>query len=467
MTVRTRFAPSPTGLLHVGGVRTALFCWLYARHHGGEFVLRVEDTDRERSTQASVDAILDSLAWLDIDADVGPVYQTERMERYQLATQQLLDSDAAYYCYCTQQELDDLRADQRAKGLKPRYDRRCRDGREAVDGITPVVRFKTPLDGEVTFSDHVRGSITVANDELDDLIICRSDGMPTYNFAVVIDDAEMEITHVVRGDDHVNNTPRQINLFKALGYAVPEFAHVPMILGEDGARLSKRHGAVGASEYRDAGYLPEALINYLVRLGWSHGDQEIFSRNEMISEFDLADVNRAPSTFNTEKLDWLNQHYLKQADIDRLVTLYRDMAKSLDLNLSDGADIEQICELWRERVSTVRELVEATRFIFEVRPPDEKAARKHMKAAAAPILERLCEGLSEVDEWSAANIQQEIQSAVEDLGVKLGKLAPPTRLAVTGTLGGADLDRTIELVGREQVLARLESAILVTKAKRD
>jgi len=463
MTVRTRFAPSPTGLLHVGGVRTALFCWLYARHHGGEFVLRVEDTDRERSTQESVDAILESLAWLEIDADVGPIYQTERMERYQLATQKLLDSGDAYHCYCTPEELDALRTEQREKGLKPRYNRRCRDGRDPVEGIQPVVRFKTPLQGEVSFNDHVRGTVTVANDELDDLVICRSDGMPTYNFAVVVDDAEMQITHVVRGDDHVNNTPRQINLFQALGFSIPEFAHVPMILGEDGARLSKRHGAVGASEYRDAGYLPEALVNYLVRLGWSHGDQEIFSRDEMIAEFELSDVNRAPSTFNAEKLDWLNQHYLKQANTERLSGLYRDMAANMALELPDDADVDQICLLWRERVSTVRELVEATRFIFAYSPPDEKAVNKHLTTTSAPILDRLRTALSGVDEWRAADIKTVIQTTVDDLGVKFGKVAAPTRLAITGTLGGADLDRTLELVGREQVLDRLTNAISVAQ----
>jgi len=463
MTVRTRFAPSPTGLLHVGGVRTALFCWLYARHHGGEFVLRVEDTDRERSTQQSVDAILESLAWLEIDADIGPIYQTERMERYQLATQKLLDTGDAYHCYCTPQELDDLRTEQREKGLKPRYNRRCRDGRDPVEGIQPVVRFKTPLQGEVTFNDHVRGTVTVSNDELDDLVICRSDGMPTYNFAVVVDDAEMQITHVVRGDDHINNTPRQINLFQALGYSIPEFAHVPMILGEDGARLSKRHGAVGASEYRDAGYLPEALVNYLVRLGWSHGDQEIFSRDEMVAKFELSDVNRAPSTFNTEKLDWLNQHYLKQATTERLSGLYRDMAATMELELPDDSDVDQICLLWRERVSTVRELVDATRFIFEYSPPDKKAADRHLTAASAPILDRLLAGLSAVDEWRAGDIKMVIQTTVDDLDIKLGKVAAPTRLAITGTLGGADLDRTLEVVGREQVLDRLANAISVAQ----
>lgn len=459
MTVRTRFAPSPTGLLHVGGVRTALYCWLYARRHNGEFVLRIEDTDSERSTQSSVDAILDSMAWIGLDCDVGPVYQTERLDRYSQAVQQLLDQGQAYHCYCSPAELDAMREQQRKRGEKPRYNRRCRDGREALTGVTPVVRFKTPLSGEVSFTDQIRGPITVSNEELDDLVILRGDGVPTYNFAVVVDDADMQITHVVRGDDHINNTPRQINIFTALGYPTPEFAHVPMILGDDGARLSKRHGAVGVMEYRDAGYLPEALLNYLVRLGWSYGDQEIFSRQQMIDHFDLADVNRAASTFNTEKLDWLNQHYLKSIDLDRVVELYRQMADNLNLDLSQGAAVDSVCALWRERASTVREMVEATRFIYQSVEPEEKAAKKHFKAESAAPLLHFKDALETVDNWTAENIKTALQATVDELGIKFGKLAAPVRLAITSTMGGADLDRSIELVGREQALARLSQAI--------
>ncbi|MEM9532700.1 MAG: glutamate--tRNA ligase, partial [Pseudomonadota bacterium] len=315
MKVRTRFAPSPTGYLHVGGARTALFCYLYARRHGGEFLLRIEDTDRERSTDEYVQKILDGMHWLGLQSDHPPVYQTQRFDRYREVIQQLLDAGHAYHCYCTKEELDELRAAQEAAGEKPRYDGRYRDfSGTPPEGIPPVVRFRNPLDGSVTWEDAVKGSISVSNSELDDLIIARSDGTPTYNLTVVVDDLDMEITHVVRGDDHVNNTPRQINMYRALQAEPPVFAHLPMILGDDGARLSKRHGAVSVLAYRDEGYLSSALLNYLVRLGWSHGDQEEFSLTEMIKLFDLADVNRAAASFNTDKLRWLNQQHLQATD---------------------------------------------------------------------------------------------------------------------------------------------------------
>ena len=313
--VRTRFAPSPTGYLHIGGVRTALFSWLYARHHGGEFVLRIEDTDRERSTQASVDAILEGMQWMGLKADEGPIYQSDRLARYREVLDQLLDQGLAYYCYCTPEELDAVREQQRAQNIKPRYNRKCRDMDDpSRPGIDPVIRFKNPLEGSVIFEDLVRGRINISNDELDDLVIARGDGMPTYNFAVVVDDMDMGITHVIRGDDHVNNTPRQVNIFNALNASLPVFAHVPMIVGSDGQRLSKRHGAVSVLEYRDQGFLPEAMRNYLLRLGWSHGDQEVFSTKEMIGLFDLGEVNRAAAAFDLDKLKWLNQHYIKEAD---------------------------------------------------------------------------------------------------------------------------------------------------------
>ncbi|MEM8685318.1 MAG: glutamate--tRNA ligase, partial [Pseudomonadota bacterium] len=318
MTVRTRFAPSPTGVLHIGGVRTALFCYLYARRHGGEFILRIEDTDRERSTQASVDAILEGMNWLGLDHDEGPYFQMQRFDRYRQVLDEWLESGHAYYCYCTREELDAMREQQRAAGLKPRYDGRWRDKSERREGVDPVIRFRNPIEGQVVFNDAVRGMVAVDNDELDDLIIARSDGTPTYNFTVIVDDADMAISHVIRGDDHLSNTPRQINMFTALGAEPPSYAHVPMILGADGSRLSKRHGAVNVIDYREKGFLPEALLNYLVRLGWSHGDQEIFSMDEMIALFDLKDVNAAASTFNPEKLEWLNQHYIQHANTDRL-----------------------------------------------------------------------------------------------------------------------------------------------------
>ncbi|MGA9575627.1 MAG: glutamate--tRNA ligase, partial [Lysobacterales bacterium] len=311
MTIRTRFAPSPTGYLHVGGARTALFAWLQARANNGIFILRIEDTDLERSTPESVQAILDGMEWLGLDADEGPIYQTDRFGRYAEVVQQLLDEDKAYHCYCSKDRLETLREQQMKEGIKPRYDGKCRHLDSAPPGIKPVVRFRNPQTGNVVFGDLVRGTINISNNELDDLIIARPDGSPTYNFTVVVDDMDMQITHVIRGDDHINNTPRQINIYAALGAEPPLFAHVPMILGDDGARLSKRHGAVSVMQYRDDGYLPQALLNYLVRLGWSHGDQEVFSIDEMVALFDIKDVNRKASAFNTDKLDWLNQHYMK------------------------------------------------------------------------------------------------------------------------------------------------------------
>ena len=315
MPVRTRFAPSPTGYLHIGGARTALFAWLYARHHGGDFILRVEDTDRERSSEESVQAILDGIAWLGLNVDEGPIFQSDRFDRYGQVIDQLLAEQKAYRCYCSREELDRVREAQRQQGLKPRYNRRCRDAVESAHSEeSPVIRFRNPLEGSVFFEDQVRGKVTISNEELDDLVIARADGTPTYNFANVVDDVDMGITHVIRGDDHVNNTPRQINIFEALGALPPSYAHVPMIVGADGQRLSKRHGAVSVLQYRDDGFLPEALRNYLVRLGWSHGDQEIFSLDEMIEKFDISNVNRAASAFDIDKLRWLNQHYIKSAD---------------------------------------------------------------------------------------------------------------------------------------------------------
>ena len=354
--VRTRFAPSPTGYLHIGGVRTALFSWLYARHHGGEFVLRIEDTDRERSTQASVDAILEGMHWMGLDADEGPIYQSDRLARYREVLDQLLDQGLAYYCYCTPEELDAVREEQRAQNIKPRYNRKCRDAKDpARPGIDPVIRFKNPLEGSVIFEDLVRGRINISNDELDDLVIARADGMPTYNFAVVVDDMDMGITHVIRGDDHVNNTPRQVNIFNALNASLPVFAHVPMIVGADGQRLSKRHGAVSVLEYRDQGFLPEAMRNYLLRLGWSHGDQEVFSTEEMIGLFDLGEVNRAASAFDLDKLKWLNQHYIKEADADRLGALLAAGLKARDVEIASGPAPRLVADARRERAQTIDE----------------------------------------------------------------------------------------------------------------
>ena len=461
MTVRTRFAPSPTGYLHVGGARTALFCWLFARRHGGTFILRIEDTDRERSTQASVDAILDGMDWLGLDYDEGPVYQTQRFERYGEYVRRLLDEGRAYHCYCTPAELDAMRTEQRAKGLKPRYDGRCRErSGPPPEGVDPVVRFKNPIGGSVVIDDLIKGRIVISNDELDDLVIARPDGTPTYNFTVVVDDLEMGISHVIRGDDHVNNTPRQINIFEALGAEPPRYAHVPMILGPDGQRLSKRHGAVGVMQFREDGYLPDALINYLVRLGWSHGDQEIFSRRELCELFDLSEVNRAASVFDMDKLNWLNQHYIKNADTDYLAGLLGEQLVARGVDLADGPDLATLVEVQRERAKTMAEMAEKSLFAFgDIQAYVEKAARKHLKPAVADALKAVRERLAGVDPWAPEAIHAAVVDTAETAGLKLGKLAQPLRVAVTGSDMSPSIEATLLLVGRDRTLARIDAAI--------
>src|SRR5450631_3877636 len=405
MTVRTRFAPSPTGFLHIGGLRTALFCWLYARRHGGVFVLRIEDTDLERSTNEAIQQILDGLEWAGLDHDEGPFFQTKRFERYKEVIEILLAEGNAYHCYCTKEELEQLRAAQTARGEKPRYDGRWRDRTDSAAGVAPVVRFKNPLSGEVVVDDVVHGRVVFQNTELDDLIIARSDGTPTYNFCVVVDDMDMEITHVIRGDDHLNNTPRQQNMLVALGRKPPVYAHLPMILGSDGAKLSKRHGAVGVLHYRDEGFLPEAVLNYLVRLGWSHGDQEIFSIEEMIRLFDITDVNKSASAFNWEKLAWLNQQYMMHAPAARLVQPLRWQLDREGVQTNDDARLEQIVLAQRERAKTLKEMAVNSLFFF--RSPaayDEKAVRKHVTPEIVALLEQLSEELSRLSDWSAPAI---------------------------------------------------------------
>ncbi len=390
MTVITRFPPSPTGYLHIGSARTALFSWLYARKHGGRFVLRIEDTDRERSSEESVQEILDGMSWLGLDYDEGPYFQTQRMNRYQEVIDQLLDAGKAYHCYCTREELDEMREQQRARGDKPRYDGRCRHRSQPPQDIPPVVRFKNPLDGNVVIDDLVKGRITISNNELDDLIIARSDGTPTYNFTVVVDDMDMQITHVIRGDDHVNNTPRQINILKALGVEPPRYAHVPMILGEDGKRLSKRHGAVSVMQYRDDGYLPQALVNYLMRLGWSHGDQEIFTRQEMIDLFDISSVQRGSAVFNPEKLLWLNYEYIKAGKVDELRDHARWHFENAGINIDEQANWEEVFRVNQQRSKTLLELVDRSLFFFrEIDGYDAKSVNKHFKGQAGEILVEL------------------------------------------------------------------------------
>ncbi len=466
MKVRTRFAPSPTGYLHIGGARTALFSWLYAKKMGGDFILRIEDTDRERSTQASVDAIMDGMKWLDLDFDEGPIYQTDRFDRYKEVIQQLLDQGDAYHCYCSKEELETLRDSQWAAKQKPRYDARCFGREDIPEGIEPVVRFRNPQDGTVIFDDQVRGHIEISNNELDDLIIARSDGTPTYNLTVVVDDLDMEITHVIRGDDHINNTPRQINIIRALGKEPPIYAHVPMILGDDGKRLSKRHGAVGVMQYRDDGYLPDAVINYLVRLGWSHGDQEVFSREEMQQLFLLDDVNKSASTFNTEKLQWLNQHYIKEMPVDEVAKHLQWHFDDQDIDVTNGPATTEVIDALKERAKTLKELTASARYFYmDFDAYDEKAEKKQFKEPTVAILQALYDGLSEVNEWDLEPIHAVIVQTCEDLDLKLGKVGPPLRVAVTGTAMSPSLDVTLKLIGKERSLRRINNAIAYLKDK--
>ena len=466
--IKTRFAPSPTGVLHVGGARTALFCWLYSRKIGGQFVLRIEDTDLARSTQASVQAILDGMAWLKLDYDEGPYYQTQRFDRYQAVIQQLLDQGDAYYCTCSKDRLEQLRQTQMASKKKPRYDGHCRNlGLKAADAQASVVRFKNPLYGLVTFVDQVKGEIKVNNAELDDLVIARSDGSPTYNLSVVVDDMDMGITQVIRGDDHVNNTPRQINIFKALGVESPAFAHVPMILGNDGKRLSKRHGAVSVMQYFEAGYLPEAMLNYLVRLGWSHGDQEIFSPSEMINYFSLSDINRAPAIFNTDKLKWLNQQYLASLPLTRIVDLVKERLTKLQIAYQADAALSDMVDLYRRRASTINELVDSMLYCFQdFAAYDEKAAKKTLRTAALQPLQLLQQVFQKTDDWQPEAIQQVIENITRQLNVKMGKVGQPLRVAVTGGSFSPPIDKTLVMIGRERALRRIAHAIEYIEARK-
>jgi len=461
MTIRTRFAPSPTGHLHIGGARTALFSWAYARQQGGKFILRIEDTDRERSTQASVDAILDGLAWLDLDYDEGPYYQSQRGDRYIEVIQQLLEAGHAYHCHCTREELEAMRAAQLESRQKPRYDGRCRDYQGPPRaGVQPVVRFKNPLAGETVVNDLVHGRVTFSNGELDDLIVARADGSPTYNFTVVVDDMDMDITHVIRGDDHLNNTPRQINILRALGAELPQYAHVSMILGSDGKRLSKRHGAVSVLQYRDDGYLPHALINYLVRLGWAHGDQEIFSCTELIELFDIQQVHRAVATFNPDKLLWLNQHYIKDSAAEMVLPHLREQMLRFDIPLDNGPELKRVWDVQRERARTLIELANNSRFFYaDFQDYDAKAADKHLTAEAAEVLEALVAALAGLEAWHAPAIHKVIADLANERGLKLGKLAQPLRVAVTGGAVSPPIDSTLELVGKPRALARIRGAL--------
>ncbi|MFT6978210.1 glutamate--tRNA ligase [Shewanella sp. CAL98-MNA-CIBAN-0140] len=460
MTTKTRFAPSPTGFLHVGGARTALYSWLHARANNGEFVLRIEDTDIERSTQEACDAILDGMNWLGLTWDEGPYYQTKRFDRYNEIIEQMLDNGSAYKCYCTRERVEKMREEQSAQGLQQKYDGCCRNLAPRDTDEPFVVRFKNPVEGSVIFDDHVRGRIEISNDMLDDLIIKRTDGVPTYNFCVVVDDWDMGITCVVRGEDHINNTPRQINILKALGAPIPEYAHVSMILGDDGAKLSKRHGAVGVMQYRDDGYLPEALLNYLVRLGWSHGDQEVFSMEELKTLFKLDDINKAASAFNTDKLIWLNQHYIKSLDPVYVATHLQWHMDDQKIDISNGPALTEIVTALSERAKTLKELAASSRYFYEdFNDFDEAQAKKHLRGVALEPLTLFNQKLSELNDWSVENIHHAIEATATELDVGMGKVGMPLRVAVTGAGQSPALDLTLFLIGKERSAQRISKAI--------
>jgi len=458
--VRTRFAPSPTGYLHIGGARTALFSWAYARRHGGQFILRIEDTDVARSTPEAVQAIIDGMNWLELTHDEGPFYQMQRMERYKAVIQQMLAAGNAYYCYTTREELDALRAEQEARKEKPRYDGRWRPeaGKTLPTppaDVPPVVRFKNPKDGVVAWDDQVKGRIEIANAELDDLIIARADGTPTYNFCVCVDDWDMGITHVIRGDDHVNNTPRQINILEALGAEVPIYAHLSMILGDDGAKLSKRHGAVSVMQYDEDGFLPEAVINYLARLGWSHGDDEVFSRQQFIEWFDLDHITASAAQFNTEKLLWLNQHYMKQLPPAELAALIKARLDARGVDTTTGPDLAKAAALYVDRCNTLNVLADAVEVFYTAAEPAPELLSQHLSPEALPALADFVTGLADVA-WDAPAISALIKESIGKHGLKMPKLAMPLRVILTGQAQAPSVDALVEMIGRERVVMALK-----------
>ena len=461
--VRTRFAPSPTGYLHIGGARTALFCWAFARRHGGRFILRIEDTDVARSTPEAVQAILDGMRWLALDCDEGPFYQMQRMDRYKAVIGELLASGSAYHCYATPEELDAMREGQRARGEKPRYDGRWRPepGKalpQPPAGVNPVVRFRNPADGVVAWDDLVKGRIEFANAELDDLIIARPDGTPTYNFCVVVDDRDMAITHVIRGDDHVNNTPRQINILRALGAEVPQYAHLSMILGDDGQKLSKRHGAVSVMQYHEAGYLPEAVVNYLARLGWSHGDDEIFSREQLTAWFDLDHITASAAQFNTEKLNWLNAHYIKQTNDAVLAADVAERLVARGVDSADGPALAALIALYKERVATLVELADGVEPFYVAPVPAPELLAEQLTAASRAALADLSRRLATID-WQREAISGEIKAVMKAHGLKMPQVAIPLRVALLGVKQTPAIDAVVEAMGRERVLARIGAVL--------
>ena len=467
MTVKTRFAPSPTGYLHVGGARTALFSWLYARHCGGEFVLRIEDTDLERSTQSATDAILESMQWLNLNWDEGPYYQTKRFDRYKEVIEQLLKEGKAYKCYCSKERLEQIREAQMQQALKPRYDGHCRDQNIAhEDGASYVVRFKNPQEGVVAFDDAIKGHIEFQNSELDDFIIQRSDGSPTYNFCVVVDDIDMGITHVIRGDDHVNNTPRQINLYHALNAPVPKFCHVAMILGEDGAKLSKRHGAVSVMQYREDGYLPEALVNYLLRLGFSNGDQEIFSREEMIELFNLDKLSKSASSFSIKKLNWLNAYYMKTMDPNVVGDELAWHLAKLGVDISTGPKPCEVVKCYAERAQTLKEMAQKVVCYYQdLNEYDAKGVKKWMVAGSVEVLERALEVIDKVENFEAKALDLALENLAKDMDIGMGKVGQPLRMALTYGPASPGIGDTLCLVGKEKAKARIAAAIAYFKDK--
>jgi glutamyl-tRNA synthetase len=459
MITRSRFAPSPTGYLHLGNLRTGFYAWLYARSRGGQFVLRIEDTDQERSTQEAIQVILATMEWLNLDYQEGPFYQSKRLDHYREVAEQLIEKGLAYRCYCPKERIETLRQEQLAKKEKPRYDGHCREKNLPKHGEPYVIRFKNPLSGTVTFEDQVAGPLSFQNSELDDLIIIRSDGYPTYNFCVVVDDIDMKITHVVRGSDHINNTPRQINIFNAIGAKPPVFAHVPLLLGQDGKLLSKRHGAASAIEYREQGYLPHALLNYLVRLGWSHGDQEIFSMEEMIKYFDLKKVHKAAAAFDPEKLLWLNRHYIKTLDPEIVAKHLAWQMKILEIDFSRGPTLPEIVITFRERADTLREMAAKSRFLYQEFEAYEEKAAKNLTTETVPIFKALFHRFEILNDWQEAPLHQCIEDVAKQFETKLGKVAQPLRVALTGTLVSPPMDATLKVLGKEKTLQRITRAI--------
>jgi len=459
MTVVTRFAPSPTGYLHIGGARTALFSWAYAKKNQGQFILRIEDTDIERSTPEAVQAIMDGMTWLHLDYDEGPIFQTKRMDVYKKYIDQLLKEDKAYLCYSSKEELETLRESQMKTGLKPKYDGKWRPepGKSLPSippHIEPVVRFKNPASGSVSWRDLVKGDITIANEELDDLVIARSDGTPTYNFCVVIDDWEMKVTHVIRGDDHINNTPRQINLLKALNAEVPAYAHLSMILGDDGQKLSKRHGAVSVMQYFDQGYLPEAILNYLARLGWSHGDDEIFSMEDFCQWFDFDHITSSSAQFNTEKLDWLNSHYIKTLPLDRMSQVIEPYLKALINKPIDADLLMNSIEIHRERANHLTNLAKDILYIFEYQKPNPEDFAKHINDEALSLIKTFQTSLIKID-WTKEAIHNAMNEVVTSHAIKFPKLAMPLRVLLTGIAQSPSIDAVMAILGRDETLKRL------------